>query len=235
MPDYAERSQFEKRIEKSLSPIFKRAAKEGGDLATLQADIDGALRPDLLRLFIVIYLFMLNDDSISTIGRLAAESFATSASSRIAAGVVAQSQASLAGGAAPAAVFTPSRVGSIAATEVTRTISAGETAARREVAGDESSGDSLRADPLAIADSTIAIWWTEKNAANPPCKICRPLHRKPYDSWGSMFPNGPPAHQNCRCWIIYEPLKESLSTRFSAAFVESCRRWAEYLSLIRRL
>ncbi len=233
MPDYAERSTFEKKIARSLSPIFKRAAAaaeagEGVDLPRLQADIDGALRPDLLRLFTVIYLFMLADDVLSPIGLVAAQSFAANASRQIASGVATQSQASIAGGTAPADVFTAARIGSIAATEVTRTISGAETAARREAAG-----GAEPADPLAIADATIAIWWTEKDGR--VCQICRPLHRRPYDDWRFSFPDGPPAHRNCRCWLIYEPLKESLSTLFSRAFVESCKRWSAYLGLGQRL
>lgn len=44
-------------------------------------------------------------------------------------------------------------------------------------------------------------WLTERDGS--VCPICRPLHLKKRDVWEAQFPDGPPAHPNCRCEIVY--------------------------------
>lgn len=36
------------------------------------------------------------------------------------------------------------------------------------------------------------------------CKVCGPLDGTTQSVWQSKFPNGPPAHFSCRCWLSYE-------------------------------
>jgi hypothetical protein len=34
------------------------------------------------------------------------------------------------------------------------------------------------------------------------CPICGPLNRKYEEQWARRFPDGPPAHPNCRCYLV---------------------------------
>lgn len=43
-------------------------------------------------------------------------------------------------------------------------------------------------------------WFTR--ADERVCPICRPLHETPQTTWSRQFPNGPPAHVNCRCGVV---------------------------------
>lgn len=44
----------------------------------------------------------------------------------------------------------------------------------------------------------VRVWKT--SADETVCPICRPLNGKPEETWADEFPDGPPAHVNCRCW-----------------------------------
>lgn len=46
------------------------------------------------------------------------------------------------------------------------------------------------------------FWVTEPGA----CKICQPLHNRGKEAWGARFPDGPPAHPNCRCHLQWLPV-----------------------------
>lgn len=50
-------------------------------------------------------------------------------------------------------------------------------------------------------DDSQDIWWTRDDSK--VCKICQPLHKQPRPVWESQFPEGPPSHPLCRCWIDY--------------------------------
>jgi len=43
------------------------------------------------------------------------------------------------------------------------------------------------------------VWQT--NSDELVCPICGPLHGKSEDKWKSQYPDGPPAHVNCRCSV----------------------------------
>ena len=43
------------------------------------------------------------------------------------------------------------------------------------------------------------IWNT--NADESVCPVCGPFNQKPESIWAGEFPNGPPAHVNCRCFL----------------------------------
>lgn len=110
-------------------------------------------------------------------------------------------------------VFSPSRAETIAITEVTTAISAAENAARQESAADDPA-ERARGDfetpgtpvqpPVIVNDGTIAIWQTQEDER--VCPVCGPLHDRRADSWASQFPEGPPAHPRCRCFLIYKAL-----------------------------
>jgi len=86
---------------------------------------------------------------------------------------------------AAATIFGPERAESVATTETTAAQSAGAESAA-SAAGVLSDRD---------------IWWTE--ADGRVCRTCGPLHRTGRRVWSQKFPDGPPAHPNCRCWIEY--------------------------------
>jgi len=44
-------------------------------------------------------------------------------------------------------------------------------------------------------------WYTADDAR--VCPVCSPLHGVGRSVWSSYFPEGPPAHVVCRCWIVY--------------------------------
>lgn len=89
--------------------------------------------------------------------------------------------------------FSLDRIVRIATTETTRTISAGELAARDEL-------------QRITENEIVGRWITERDAA--VCKVCRPLDGSKEPVWSRQFPDGPPAHPHCRCTILYEVVKK---------------------------
>jgi hypothetical protein len=51
--------------------------------------------------------------------------------------------------------------------------------------------------------STLDIWYTEEDGR--VCPVCAPLHETSRANWSRFFPDGPPAHPKCRCWVEYRP------------------------------
>lgn len=49
----------------------------------------------------------------------------------------------------------------------------------------------------------LATWNTERDGH--VCEICAPLDGKDDEEWRDDFPDGPPAHPSCRCWLEFEP------------------------------
>lgn len=48
------------------------------------------------------------------------------------------------------------------------------------------------------------VWQTRADEIAKKCPICGPLHGQPEEVWRDAFPDGPPAHVNCRCWTVLE-------------------------------
>lgn len=92
--------------------------------------------------------------------------------------------------------FADYRATRIAATEVTRWISLGEQLAQEQV--ERLTGRRL-----------IRIWHTNRDEL--VCPICRPLHKTSEREWVHIFPWGPPAHPECRCWKTYQLLGDERS------------------------
>ncbi|MFH1605124.1 MAG: phage minor head protein [Pseudomonadota bacterium] len=87
------------------------------------------------------------------------------------------------------AVFGQKRVEMIAATEITRAISAAEAWV-------------LLFWTDAGFEVRERIWHTEQDGL--VCPVCRPLNRTSETVWRATAPAGPPAHPNCRCWLDYQ-------------------------------
>ena len=82
-------------------------------------------------------------------------------------------------------IFGPSRDAGIAASETTGAASTGaETVIGQTVGFSEKD-----------------TWFTQEDQR--VCPICEPLHEKPRSYWARFFPQGPPAHPKCRCWVEY--------------------------------
>ena len=45
-------------------------------------------------------------------------------------------------------------------------------------------------------------WITNRDEIADNCPVCGPLNGKDESQWGSRFPDGPPAHPNCRCSVV---------------------------------
>lgn len=95
-------------------------------------------------------------------------------------------------------IFGPERDARLASTETTRAATAG-TKEATEAAKD-----------LGVV--TTITWYTEGDAR--VCPICAPLHRVEMQDWESVGINaeissngGPPAHENCRCWLEIKRVK----------------------------
>lgn len=81
--------------------------------------------------------------------------------------------------------FGPSRVENIAVTETT-----GAASAAGEIAVD-----------ATVGRSEEDRWYTAEDQR--VCPICAPLNGRTRSNWSRFFPDGPPAHPRCRCWIEY--------------------------------
>lgn len=101
-------------------------------------------------------------------------------------------------------------------------IDAGNTITQAEVDADiDSIFGNRRMDGIAVNETTQAQyaggdnliratvgisqkdrWFTRSD--RHVCSVCSPLHRTLRDVWERDFPQGPPAHPNCRCWIEFE-------------------------------
>lgn len=94
-------------------------------------------------------------------------------------------------------IFGEPRARAIGITETTAAISAGE----------DWTFQWATTNGLIGRETVTRRWYTERDAQ--VCEICGPLHRKTEEVWQRMFPQGPPAHPRCRCWLDYEIDHES--------------------------
>jgi hypothetical protein len=76
----------------------------------------------------------------------------------------------------------------IAVSEVARAISQGQQLATLQY-------EALTGEVL------VPIWHTEQDGR--VCEVCAPLHGQDWEVWRAQFPSGPPAHPNCRCWLVW--------------------------------
>ena len=78
------------------------------------------------------------------------------------------------------------RASMIAVTEVTRAYSAATR---------------MYENLLEAAGIRMNGYW-QTRADELVCPICGPLNNKPEEVWKDAFRDGPPAHVNCRCWVV---------------------------------
>lgn len=210
MPDLPDRRKHEQRLADAIARRFdeQRARLESDSSAGFQ-QFENDLQRDLsaeLAIVFVLAMMVLDDEyrvGITTqlaqqrahawsanASRVLSQSIADTSRDRVASAFDAAASSPdpvRARRDALAEVFRRGRADSIAATEVTRGTSAGESAG---VAVASSVGVSLQ-----------PIWETERDAR--VCPICSPLQGTGVDRWGRLYPGGPPAHPNCRCWLRY--------------------------------
>jgi hypothetical protein len=86
--------------------------------------------------------------------------------------------------------FSPARAELIAVTEITRAASAGVELTRKEIA--------------KAGIEMGRVWQTNNDELI--CGICGKLNGKPEAEWNRKYPDGPPAHPNCRCAVTLEVL-----------------------------
>lgn len=87
--------------------------------------------------------------------------------------------------------FSPARAGRIGRTEVTKTVSAGETIAN----------EMLRRE---VGKQLTRIWFRSAREKRCATGICPELDGRPEHEWIHLFPAGPPAHPECLCFVEYE-------------------------------
>ena len=92
------------------------------------------------------------------------------------------------------ATFSAPRAESVAVTLTTEAISAGEETARLRV----QQGSGI---------NRIPVWITSED--DRVCPVCRPLNLKEEPVWKGRYPNGPPAHPNCRCFKLFKLERQS--------------------------
>lgn len=92
-------------------------------------------------------------------------------------------------------IFGDRRMGGVAANETTQAQFSG-------------SDNVIRA---TIGVQETDTWFTRSD--RHVCQICAPLHREPRSVWSRQFPDGPPAHPVCRCWIEYAFEKDKPRTK----------------------
>lgn len=83
------------------------------------------------------------------------------------------------------ATLSEARAKRIAITEITRATSHAESETTKRIE---------QRSPVRLQ----WIWWTQDDER--VCPVCGPLHMKGEVAWAYRFPEGPPAHPNCRCY-----------------------------------
>jgi hypothetical protein len=218
------RAEQEGRLSADLRALFAQTIRqvEAGQTINwnaFNARVETLLREHYERVFIAVYLILLGGNASFDLVTATsnARQFAK-AKAFVIAGLITTTisgdfrEAGMANGGRvtpPLAVeiLGDSRAENVAITETTSGIVAGEIEAEREKATQRGSESPPYRDPARptlddLPGDTLAIWHTERD--DKVCKICSPLHLKPISEWRDKFPNGPPAHPRCRCWLTYE-------------------------------
>lgn len=215
MPALADRENFETSIVGQLAPIFadqyeRAAAAPSAELipyGEFQAEMQAAMQSELAAVFQAAGAALLignalvfsqgafedtadqwaagmakelSDQVVETSRRMAADAWG------LAAGANGQIDKQRLAEALALIFLAPSRLESIAITEVTRAVSAGEQAV-------------ILLFPTAERSQLVPVWRTEEDAR--VCPICRPFDGRGENVYGASSPGGPPAHPRCRCWL----------------------------------
>lgn len=217
MPELADRAKHEERLAAALLILFRDAERAVGrgervNWGELAERISREFEDQLAAIYVLAFMAFAPDtlqfsrdlansqarNWASTHGRALSRAWAETARQQIGTGLPAER------------VFAPGRTRVVVATEVTRAVTTAETDVRRAVvlAGDtpQTPQDRRPANrpPFDIGDNLVPVWHTEKDER--VCPICSPLDRQRFEAWAERFPNGPPAHPNCRCHLEYVEL-----------------------------
>lgn len=140
MPEFRERFAHESRIVSRLKLPFREArdAARAGELIVwdeFRVDVQGVLEDELAAVFLVVFLMMLDDEdlqSVTPLGQALGQAWASAHARVLTTRLIENIRRDLAMGRAVLTIFDDNRIETIAATEVTRAITAAETEARRE-------------------------------------------------------------------------------------------------------
>lgn len=210
-PEEYDRAEPEARLAANLSENMAeiRAALDRGepiDWQKFEADIAKEVEDELALVFAAIF-FLMRPDRRASVGL--SSRYAAARGRNVAQRLRQNARGQLNQGLSPQRVLSDSRARTIAVTEITVAISAGETAARREEAMEDprtrAKGIDTIGPPVIVNGGAIAVWQTAED--EKVCPVCGPLNGKPQSVFASQFPTGPPAHPNCRCWLRYVPRK----------------------------
>jgi len=189
VPDLPNRADREAELAAALMLLFKDHSVSAGAVAT-------AVQPALQKTYIDGSLNLLQATSAdphpapsNEAMDVEAEKWAKSYAITLGKEIADSTRELLDGAADIDAVYGQPRAEMIAATEVTRAISAAEAWLVVFWAAEGFESHERR-------------WHTEGDGH--VCPICRPLNRAPESVWADRIPAGPPAHPNCRCWLDYQ-------------------------------
>jgi hypothetical protein len=229
MPEHLDqRMRTEAAIVAALAPVFDEsrlrvAAGQSPDWNGLRNGTRLALEENLEEMFATAFLLLLmmidvpDSETIAATARIMGQQYAASTAHDIATNLTKNARQDLESGMTPDIVFGRGRAESIAATETTRVISAGEWAARGRLRDLLDDPRALRAPgergaqppqtpaqlpPSVFRGGLVAIWNTEGDAR--VCPRCGPLDQQREEVWMGDYPFGPPIHPNCRCYLSYE-------------------------------
>lgn len=223
MPPLTDRENFESSIADQLAPLFadqydRAVAAKSADVipwSQFQAELDSVMQDELQSVFEAAGAALPIGDTLTldqgAFGQ-AAEQWSAGMARELSTQVIETSK-QMASDAwtlsttntgkldkqriaeALALIFlAPSRIESIAITEVTRAVSAGERAV-------------VLLFPEAERAQLKPIWHTEEDAR--VCQVCRPFDGHGEIVYGPESPGGPPAHPRCRCWLEWVPAEVS--------------------------
>lgn len=103
-------------------------------------------------------------------------------------------------------ILSEARALAIAITETTAAHTAGRELAAREANRDADEPLPDGTDPPRTRPPGVplvsAYWVTMRDQR--VCNFCEPLHGTERKVWSRVAPNGPPAHQRCRCYVAYQ-------------------------------
>lgn len=229
MPVLPDRSTYEAAIVAQLAPIFEsqynRAASAPGPgsvpYAQFQTDLQQAMADELFDVFTAAgaalaitgvlgtTLFLTQGAFSDTAQRWAADmsrelawqAIETSQTMTREAFALSRGDRNELARALALIYLAPSRLKSIAVTECTRAISAGEHAVVIPF------NDQIRREGRDDDGRLLVPIWRIDPSSNV-CEFCLPLDGHSRDVWAATYPYGPPGHPSCACWILWLSVAE---------------------------